>query len=56
MTDDARIINGTYTEVWLDGDYVTDAYGVQAKVSINKNGVNQCGRLLCRSRCRYQVI
>ncbi len=45
MTETARIINGTYTEIWLDGEYVADAYGVQAKVSINKNSINQCGRL-----------
>lgn len=43
--DASRIINGTFTEIWLDGELVTDAYGVQAKVSINKNSVNQCGKL-----------
>ena len=44
-TEASRIINGTFTEVWCDGEYIADAYGVQAKVSINKSSINQCGRL-----------
>jgi len=38
-------MNGTWGEVWLDGEYVAECYGLQAKVSFNKETVNLCGRM-----------
>jgi hypothetical protein len=40
-----RVMCGTLGEVWLDGDYVSECYGLQAKVSFNKEDVNICGQM-----------
>ena len=40
-----RVMNGTWGEVWMDSDYVGEAYGCQGKVSFNKEDVNFCGQL-----------
>lgn len=45
MDSAKRIMNGTWGEVWLDGEYVAECYGLQAKVSFNKETVNLCGRM-----------
>ena len=37
-----RVISGTWGEVWLDSDYVSEANGLQAKVSFNKEDVAMC--------------
>ncbi len=40
-----RIMSGTWGEVWLDGDYVAECYGMQAKMSMTKEDVNICGQM-----------
>lgn len=40
-----RVMSGTWGEVWLNGDYVSECYGLQAKVSFNKEDVNICGQM-----------
>jgi hypothetical protein len=40
-----RVMNGTWGEVWLDGEYVSECYGLQAKVSMNKEEVSLCGQM-----------
>lgn len=40
-----RIMSGTWGEVWLDGDYVSECYGLQAKASFTKEDVNICGQM-----------
>lgn len=45
MDSAKRVINGTFGEVWLDGEYVAEAYGLQAKVAFNKTEINQCRKL-----------
>ncbi|MDD3173581.1 MAG: phage tail tube protein [Herbinix sp.] len=40
-----KIISGTWGEVWLDGDYVAECYGMQAKVSMTKEDVNLCRQM-----------
>lgn len=40
-----RIINGTFGEVWVDGDYMAEATGLEAKVKLDKQEVNQAGTL-----------
>lgn len=37
-----NIINGTWGEVWLDGDKISECIGLQAKVTLNKAAVNFC--------------
>lgn len=37
-----NIINGTWGELWLDGDKVAECTGLQAKVTLNKVAVNFC--------------
>ena len=38
-----RICNGTFGEIWLDGDYVGEIKKAQAKVEFNKEEIKQCG-------------
>lgn len=35
-----RICNGTFGELWLDGDYVGECYKAQAKVEFTKRRLN----------------
>ena len=39
MDKASRIISGTWGEVWLDGVYVAEADGLQAKVSFNREAL-----------------
>jgi len=45
MNSAKRVMSGTWGEVWLDGDYVSECYGLQAKVSFNKEDINICGQM-----------
>ena len=38
-----RICNGTFGEIWLDSDLVTECYKAQAKIEFNKEEIKQCG-------------
>lgn len=40
-----RVINGTFGEVWVNGNYMAEATALEAKVSIEKTEVNQNGTL-----------
>lgn len=40
-----QIMNGTFGEVWLDGELVSGCYGMQAVVEIQKEEVKKCGSL-----------
>ena len=39
------MISGTWGEVWRDGDKVSECYGLQAKVSFNKEDIALCGQM-----------
>ena len=43
--DAQRVINGTFGEVWVDDDYMAEAVSLNAKVSLEKQEVNQTGTL-----------
>ena len=45
-----RVMSGTWGEVWLDGDKVAEAYGLQLKVSYNKEDVKMCGQMAVDSK------
>ena len=45
MDSAKRVISGTWGEVWLDGDKVSECYGLQAKVSFNKDDIALCGQM-----------
>ena len=45
MDSAKRVISGTWGEVWLDGDKVSECYGLQAKVSFNKEDIALCGQM-----------
>ncbi|MEY8372650.1 phage tail tube protein [Merdimmobilis hominis] len=38
-----RTISGTWGEVWLDGELVSECYGLTAKAKFNRETVAQCG-------------
>lgn len=40
-----NVINGTWGEVWIDGNYMAQCTGLQAKVTLQKTDVNMCRRL-----------
>ncbi len=45
MDSAKRVMSGTWGEVWLDGNYVSECYGLQAKVSFNKVDIFLCGQM-----------
>lgn len=45
MDRGSRAINGTWGEVWLDGELVGECYGLQIKWTVNKEDVKMCGRM-----------
>lgn len=40
-----NIINGTFGEVWLDGEKVAEAFGLEAKIELEKEEISICGQL-----------
>lgn len=46
MDSAKRVMNGTFGEVWLDDEYVSECHGLQAKVTFNKEEVAICGRMV----------
>lgn len=50
MDSAKRVMSGTWGEVWLDSDYVAEAYGFQAKVSFNKSDVAMCRQMATDSK------
>ena len=45
MDSAKRVISGTWGEVWLEGDKVSECYGLQAKVNFNKEDIALCGQM-----------
>lgn len=45
MDSAKRAISGTFGEVWLNDDKIGECYGLQAKVSFNKEDVPMCGQM-----------
>ena len=45
MDSAKRVISGTWGEVWLGGDKGAECYGLQAKVSFNKEDIALCGQM-----------
>lgn len=45
MSATERIMNGTFGEVWLDGDKVAECYGLEARVEFEKEEIPMCGQL-----------
>lgn len=43
--DPNKKINGTFGELWIDDYYMAEVLGLQAKVNIDKEEVNQTGTL-----------
>lgn len=41
-----RVISGTWGEVWVDGEKIAECTACQAKVALNKETVNLCGRFM----------
>lgn len=45
MANAENIMNGTFGEVWLDGEKVAEAFALEAKVEIEKEEITMCGSL-----------
>ncbi|MEG1777335.1 MAG: phage tail tube protein [Angelakisella sp.] len=41
-----RVMSGTWGELWLDGDYVAEAYKCQAKVAFDKEEIKLAGQMM----------
>lgn len=41
-----RVINGTWGELWIDGDKISECTACQLKVGKNKETVNLCGQFM----------
>ncbi len=50
MDSAKRVMSGTWGEVWLDNAYVSECYGMQAKMNFNKEDVQMCGRMAVDSK------
>ena len=46
MDSAKRVISGTWGEVWLDGEYVAEAYKHQAKLGFTREKVAMAGKLI----------
>lgn len=42
----SRVMSGTFGEAWLDGEQLAECYGLQAKISYNKETVAMCGKMM----------
>jgi len=40
-----RVISGTWGEVWLEGDYVAECFGMQAKIAFTKEAIKRAGHM-----------
>ena len=45
MSNAERVINGSFGETWLDGEKMSDAKGLQARVEFTKEDIDLCGKL-----------
>lgn len=45
LENTARVMSGTWGEVWLDNEYVAEAYKFQAKIGYNKEEIAVCGKM-----------
>ena len=45
-----RILNGTFGEVWADGEKVAEVIAFQSKVSKKKETINLCGQFMDDSK------
>ncbi|KLU64017.1 phage-like element PBSX protein XkdM [Desulfosporosinus acididurans] len=41
-----QVINGTWGEMWLDGNMMAEVSALQAKVTLKKTAINMCGTLV----------
>lgn len=41
-----RVINGTFGEVWIDGEKIAECTACQLKVNKNKETINLCGQFM----------
>lgn len=41
-----RVINGTFGEVWVDGEKIAECTACQLKVGKNKDAINLCGQFM----------
>ena len=46
MDNAKRVISGTWGEVWLDGDYVSECYGCKLTAKFNKEKIALCGKMV----------
>ena len=45
MDKASRVISGTWGEMWLVDVYVAECYGLQAKITFNRETIQQCRKL-----------
>lgn len=45
ILDVNKVMNGTFGEVWLGGIFASEAYGLSAKVEVNKEEIAVVGKL-----------
>lgn len=50
MDSAKRVISGTWGEVWLDEDYVSECYGLTAKMAFNKEEIRLCRQMAADSK------
>ncbi len=46
MDSAKRVISGTWGEVWLDGEYVSECFGCKLMAKFNKEKIARCGSMV----------
>ncbi len=46
ILDGKRVINGTYGEVWMNGDPLAEAKAIKATVKLSKEKISRCGTII----------
>lgn len=46
----SRAINGTFGEIWLDGEKIAECTACQGKVAKNKEDITLCGQIMVDSK------
>lgn len=46
MDSAKRVISGTWGEVWLDGEYISECYGCKLMAKFNKEKIARCGKMV----------
>ena len=51
-----QVMNGTWGEMWIDGNYMAEVTAFEAKVSLDETDVNMARRLAKAQKVSKQLV